>query len=128
MSREIKFKAFHDGVMYDLLAIDWEWDSAVLYNPTTDMEYEYSPKVITLLQYTGLKDNNCNEVYDGYILKPFIFTHYNIDVLVVRWIDKCGCFGLTFTDTKTGESDYFDLSIANRCEIVGNKFENHELL
>ena len=71
----------------------------------------YADKVLSaeVMQFTGLKDKNGKEIYEGDIVK-------NIDRV----------FEVTFKD------GYFSI-IHNKkgllyCEVIGNKYENSELL
>lgn len=69
------------------------------------------PDVI-LMQYTGLKDKNGTEIYEGDIVKA---TKENIPLIVVFWDD--------FTASFNGTKDNYLHS-----EIIGNIYENPELL
>lgn len=87
-------------------------------------------ELISADQYTGLKDKNGKEIYEGDILKSF----YGVGTYTV--IFKHGTFGMQ------GNSDYLDdwnrpknygYSSFKDCdngniEIIGNIYENHELL
>lgn len=72
---------------------------------------DYDPENHILLQYTGLKDWNDKDIYEGDIL-----SHKYSRSLVVVEFGGCG-----FT---TGDVSQFD----NSLEIVGNIYENPELV
>lgn len=74
-----------------------------------------------LMQYTGLKDCNNKEIYEGDIVKDALD-----ELKVVYFID--GVFVMTdFEKQNTWNCDS-DLVAINHCEIVGNIYENKELL
>ena len=73
-----------------------------------------------LMQFTGLKDRNGREIYEGDVLK----NDYG-DLWVVVWK------GTGFMLALNGESK--NIYSANEyyfssCEVIGNIYENHELL
>lgn len=74
-----------------------------------------------LMQFTGLKDKNGNEIYEGDIVK-----HAGWICSVEYGVNGC-CFSLISKEKET------DLSILTEAscqyvEIIGNVHENHELL
>jgi hypothetical protein len=113
MTREIKFRAVFEGIMYELKMVDWENRLAYLEN--TDRTYAVTVSGTTfddirLLQFTGLYDINHAEVYEGDILKDTNAIRFS-----VRWQESHLRTGWNVTDTK-------------RRFIIGNIYENPELL
>jgi len=135
MSREIKFKVWikHGKRMVD---VNMEYVTRLFYSNREDY---------ILLQFTGLYDKNGNEIYDGDIVEHE-FKGEKI-VKQVEWVggayikestddqrddDYDGNYGQHFyhitgfllKDIKAGKLSPFWL----QCEIIGNKFENPELI
>ena len=113
--REIKFRAF--------------WKDTLKPIPYFNDEYSIdacNDEIFIVNQYTGLKDKNGKEIYEGDIL-----TYYNkysdkIYTQIVKWDQMWAGFGLFEKDNKwCKESDW--VKIAN-IEIIGNIYENPELL
>jgi uncharacterized phage protein (TIGR01671 family) len=73
----------------------------------------------TVGQYTGLKDCNGKRIFDGDIVKE---KEYDI-IFLVEWSDESLCY---FVKTLNGGRDY--LCDIWDCEIIGNRWDNPELL
>lgn len=116
--REIKFRAWHkkekwmDGV--------WAWDIEHGMLCFTSHS-QTSMKDCILMQFTGLLDKNGKEIYEGDIFKLVIGTY------IVEW-DGSGLYHCK--SLKYPNCCGFTLSEPNcrGCEIIGNRFENPELL
>ena len=75
-----------------------------------------------LMQYTGLKDKNDKEIYEGDILKTA-----TDKPMVVGWSEKFASFVLNRNGWAF--SHWFGESCnPEDCEIIGNKYQNAELL
>lgn len=76
---------------------------------------------VEVTQFTGLRDKHGKEIYEGDILKC------GENIVVVSWHDNFGSFCVS----KSGwmYSHFFGEGInAKECEILGNIYENPELL
>ena len=131
--REIKFRAFDETgkIMCQVVAIDWDNNghiiSAHLRKENGEI-YKVYPNdnygdKIKFLQYTGLKDCNGKEVYDGYIYK----NNENGCIWVLSFDD----YGLWATEQKNGSLynslPFRKLDLTN-FEVIGNIYENKNLI
>jgi uncharacterized phage protein (TIGR01671 family) len=126
MNREIKFRAFIDDKDCDEKLMIYQGtpcDYFMLSNGEGFMivrDYEhYMPEVsFKIMQYTGLKDKNGKEIYEGDVLK---YPGYkNLEI----WFEDGA-----FLVGKRNESDqHVFQSKTDHMEIIGNIYENPELV
>lgn len=104
-----------------------------------DVSSEYGHNFI-LMQFTGLKDKNGKEIYEGDIVKSQwqhdSVTCYDYEVVgVIKWNKEEARFILQF-DNNVGTTTFeyplisFDREelLDDEFEVIGNIYENHELL
>lgn len=103
-TRDIKFRVWNKatGTMHHP-----NWEELAKRAQLTEM---------VLMQYTGLKDINGKEIYEGDILAGE-FISFKVQVVYVD-----GAY-----ETESSVGHYRSLSEFSRCTIVGNIYENPEL-
>lgn len=119
--RDIKFRA---------------WDKRKLH-----MDYEVTLKLgnisdtaeYALMQYTSLKDKNGVEIYEGDVVKTGkkILGHNNPEDYrnrVMRWSNWRGCWTFDTEDRDKEQSVVWEAAIYDDREVIGNIYENPELL
>lgn len=143
MAREIKFRA---------KALDGPWEYGELHIKNCRIPHIHTDARATIYiepntvgQFTGLYDKNGREIYEGDILRKSTFvdndfteTYLDRDTIgVVRILPSCGT---TICDCIVYETDdpYKEKKmkerikrahvVGKRCEIIGNIYDNPELL
>ena len=120
--REIKFRAWHKEkkIMGEVLGIDILHKEIFFSNEDVDC-YEHTDfKDIELMEYTGLKDKNEKEIYEGDIVIHHSKMHKIIfNTEKARFVLRDDEFELEIPFTNNNNK---------RMEIVGNIYENPELL
>lgn len=113
--REIKFRAWDKR---NKKMLSW-WDINDGYN-FQSMIYEYAMNkdFYDVMQYTGLKDRNGTEIYEGDILKYTNFKREE-ETLHVWWENEIA--GFNFGNRNLSLIKY-------HIEVIGNIYENLELL
>jgi len=117
---EIKFRAFVLEKMYEVKKLIWE---ERLYIITSGGFIDQGDKNTFLMQYTGFKDRNNKEIYEGDILQWYLTDETTPNgIHVVKWEEfNCGHNGYF-----TGYGLIND--VTNIMQIIGNIYENPELL
>lgn len=122
--REIKFRAW-DNEIREFLSGDYEpisvGDSKVVTGG--DWQGVYYTDKYTIEQYTGLKDKNGKEIYEGDILQD-----ESNDTAVVIWREHHAEWGIKWMHMGIEDSLSHRMEWGHLNEIIGNIHENTELL
>lgn len=139
--REIRFRAFYKprGLMLNVLSIDFINQWLEMECPYEDLEGGDNISAmfheIELMQYTGVKDKNGVEIYEGDIFRPG--PSYNERSFRVNWEDEDARFlGIGCgkdSERVPGEKYVCYVGVYNKLknntvEVIGNIYENPELL
>ena len=155
MNRIIKFRAWHNkenrwlplsegaGSDYRVLVMDLEdCYVSMINNFGFDSPVNFSKDDIELCQFTGLKDKNGKEIYEGDILRvntvvnvweddnPFDAVDVN-QTITCKVIYRINGFDLDIIERDrhlNGWAFYDELTTKDSCEVIGNIYENPELL
>lgn len=148
MNREIKFRAFYKGKMYDVENMGFVHikdtqpiTNLTLWNDENSKMFtiDYYSSTRPLMQYTGLKDKDGVEIYEGDIIR---ICHYEpwdetdpedkpeYSIHEVKWGE------LSWVVNPTRSEEYNDLGMVGEgwedghlwMEVIGNIYENSELL
>ncbi|WP_273731690.1 YopX family protein [Leuconostoc mesenteroides] len=131
--REIKFRAW-DNILNEYFS----WGDSVKFNNYHDLIEDNYNGAVSLEQYTGLKDKNGVEIYEGDIVQPVRFyegferfpkiepTKIGLPLKVNfgnyvfgKWIAR------EVNETGFGVNDYH---FSEELQVIGNIHENPELL
>lgn len=136
MNREIKFRAFHkqSNKMYWFDVMNGNHNHGNGYIGMTPFGEEITkiryrdnitlvdPTDCEIMQYTGLKDKNGKEIYDGDIYNADSGNNYQ-----VFFKNGCFCGGKSFERSipLSYEDDWIEIDY---CTVIGNIHENSDLL
>jgi uncharacterized phage protein (TIGR01671 family) len=124
MSREIKFRAWDKErkQIFPVSLMDFSqwWVDCGLNGERNSFRNEETDRHI-LMQYTGLKDRNGKEIYEGDILS----NGSHID-WIVKYRDAA--FQVEHVGQITNDSWHLERGMAESREVIGNIYENPELL
>jgi uncharacterized phage protein (TIGR01671 family) len=95
-------------------------------NGIDGIEVDYN----TLGQFTGLTDKNGKKIFEGDIVKLFFYDkEQDINYELIGQVESvllCGF--ITIYEEKVNALQLFNKTISNKIEIIGNQWDNPELL
>ena len=107
MSREIKFRDFEPEL------------KKMRYFNLEQFDREEHNSYGNIMQYTGLLDKNDKEIFDGDVLKIYYEGNQRSYLKKVKWLND---------RINKGRWDALDNCVFTSCEVVGNIYENFELI
>jgi uncharacterized phage protein (TIGR01671 family) len=121
--REIKFRAWEKNLKEIITVHNIDFEKKMI---NTDYAWRLFNE-IELMQYTGLKDKNGKEIYEGDILK----VEGSKRKYVVKWNDEEFAFTVNYQYANGVPGDWIlseFRAVLKTFEVIGNVFENKELL
>lgn len=127
--RTIKFRAWHP-----LAKEMWSHDEIFIENDSINPMDWHKEHKWYLMQFTGLTDKNGKEIYEGDLLKGDNFIYrvwavqggFAININVGKWHND---IMLEYPFPLQPLADEQTVSyVSNSCEVIGNIYENAELL
>ena len=129
MNREIKFRAWDKEKKKMVFSDIQELLQGLLTNgsdnPLALLNYNQGWE-IELMQYTGLKDKNGKEIYEGDIVKYQSVTR-GIIITLVTWDESNSGF-IPFSTGHYFQGRSYMQMFGDKIEIIGNIYENPELV
>ncbi|MBR8725440.1 YopX family protein [Bacteroides pyogenes] len=121
MKREVKFRGFNEVHNQWIYGYYFKYPSGLTVIYETDSScWGVIPS--TVGQYTGMKDKNGKEIYEGDIVRHRGYNGMKISVVVF----SDGCFNVgRHQGSSTKETP---MLIASNCEVIDNVHDNPELL
>lgn len=122
--REIKFRAWDkehkEWVKYSITD-----NIPIFCHNTSRWRTDKEGERFTLCQYTGLKDNNDREIYEGDIVRAVVFSKW---IGVAKYSDKNQAFVFECIDKNYRGNIVFMSQFDQGFKILGNIYENPEML
>lgn len=126
--REILFRGKHMHVCPENKHLDGTWVEGYLAdeNHINDGKYEFLIDPETICQYTGLTDKNGKKIWENDILEGHLDDKFPEDVTreKVIWHES----GWKTEEPGCDNKEYLDEFDTENFEVVGNVFDNPELL
>lgn len=119
--RTIKFRAFYKNKMWDVNTMEFTYSEKPFIDLIDEnLEHEgVLQRKVKLMQFTGLKDKNGKEIYEGDILKHYKVDDFDLEEPII---------GEVVFDSNGVSAGHWPLGFTNTCEVIGNIFSNPELI
>lgn len=130
--REIKFRAWDGDAMLFRGVCDRNWYNAS--DKLVDVALPEDAHDMKLMQYTGLKDKNCVEIYEGDIVnigfRDGSPEKWIYEPGVIRWWMPSAAFKwFSIKEDPSDANNYWlQQAYSGTREVIGNIYENPELL
>lgn len=129
--KNIKFRAWHKDkeCMYNVLELDFSGNLVLLdyyfvttpYDVVQEIPFWETVDEVELMMYTGQQDKHGKDIYEGDIVKGF-------DESTIYWNDEYCCFSGRDYEGYDNGSYSVETEHTKHREIIGNKYENPELI
>lgn len=122
MTREIKFRAWDGSRMCAVTQLEFGINDGIIMGSFGWYGGMVGAVGVKIMQYTGLKDKNGKEIYEGDIVNVEPFTKTG-RIEVVGWYAPI--MGSITLHPFQGDAYHW---LSQDCEVIGNIYENPELL
>ena len=124
LNNELKFKAFNKktkkAYKSGALSFSTERHAFILFSDKKEVG-DLKDTDVEIMQYTGQKDSENNEIYQRDIVS------LDENRYIVIWDNNRGGWGCTDVERQM-RAIPFGRTEANRCTVIGNEFETPELM